>query len=263
MDEDKEEGESSESVGLLSGKKDTADEADVDEGPAPRSRADFIALLAFALPLALTRGSQGAMQQTNVMFVGHLGVVELGAGASGNLWATIVGRSIINGGLSALDSLASQSYGAKDFVHVGTLTQRAILIVTLLCIPIGFAWIWLTGPVLTAAGGPSANIHADPRLRSLAGRNDAGDAIISAVSGPNARPDGHHGRRRRAERRVKLLPRVLRAWIRLYRLADVHGHRRKGGRIIHSRDVHSRFLTACFVHAELEHLSGGTACRDD
>ena len=127
MDEDKEEGESSESVGLLSGKKDTADEADVDEGPAPRSRADFIALLAFALPLALTRGSQGAMQQTNVMFVGHLGVVELGAGASGNLWATIVGRSIINGGLSALDSLASQSYGAKDFVHVGTLTQRAIL----------------------------------------------------------------------------------------------------------------------------------------
>jgi len=131
-----------------------AEPATDEEGPAPRSRADIVALLAFAVPLALTRGSQGVMQQTNVMFVGHLGTVELGAGASGNLWAGITGRSILIGGLSSLDSLASQAYGAKEYAHIGTLTQRAALIVTLLCIPIGLSWVFLTGPVLALLNFP-------------------------------------------------------------------------------------------------------------
>lgn len=123
-----------------------------EEGPAPRSRADILALFAFALPLALTRGGQGAMQQTNVMFVGHLGTFELGSAALGNLWATVTGRSVVMGSLSALDSLAAQAFGAGSFLHIGTLTQRAVLLESALCVPIGICWCFLAEPALTAAG---------------------------------------------------------------------------------------------------------------
>jgi hypothetical protein len=82
------------------------------------------------------------------------------------------------GHCSALDTLASQSFGAKSFKYIGTLTQRTILMQTLLCIPIGkhinrtliaksvptefnrcdrniylgCCWSFFTRPVLTAAG---------------------------------------------------------------------------------------------------------------
>ena len=151
--EDEGAGEGSEVVGLISGKKVAADEmADDDEGPPPRSRADIIALLAFALPLALTRGGQGAMQQTNVLFVGHLGTFELGSAALGNLWANVTGSAVIMGSLSALDSLAAQAFGAKSYCQIGSLTQCAILIESLVCIPVAISWGFLAGPVLTAVG---------------------------------------------------------------------------------------------------------------
>ena len=141
-----------ESARLL-GEPDSIYSSDEDNcEPPPRSWADIKSLLAFALPMALTRGGQGAMQQTNVMFVGHLGTHELGSAALGNLWATVTGRSVYLGSLSALDTLASQAFGAKSFKHIGTLTQRAVLMQTLICIPIGCCWAFFTKPVLTAAG---------------------------------------------------------------------------------------------------------------
>ena len=81
------------------------------------------------------------------MFVGHMGGSELGAVALGNMWCNVTGYSIQYGGLTALDTLASQAFGAKNMRLVGVNAQRALAIVGLLCIPITALWWFATGPV--------------------------------------------------------------------------------------------------------------------
>lgn len=52
----------------------------------------------------------------------------------------ISGYSIGFGMLSALDTLISQAYGAKEYRQMGLFSQRAMAILTLCCIPIIFLW---------------------------------------------------------------------------------------------------------------------------
>ena len=91
-------------------------------------------------------------QQVTILFVGHLGVVELGAAALATMWVNITGLSIVYGGRSALDTLASQAYGAKNYQLAGLWSARFMAIVTLMCVPIAFAWWAACGPVLRAIG---------------------------------------------------------------------------------------------------------------
>ena len=68
------------------------------------------------------------------------------------MWANISGTSIAMGGMTALDSLAAQAYGAGEYHLVGVLLQRTALIISLLTLPIYLVW-WLgTGPVLRLLG---------------------------------------------------------------------------------------------------------------
>eukprot|EP01051_Picozoa_sp_SAG22_P003392 SAG22_NODE_164_length_16817_cov_61.573573_11_plen_184_part_00 len=93
-------------------------------------------LAKLAWPLSLTFGLQQASQQVNIMFVGQLGPTQLGAVVLATMWANISGTSIVMGGMTALDSLASQAFGAGEFHTVGILLQRCAAIITLLTVPI-------------------------------------------------------------------------------------------------------------------------------
>ena len=76
--------------------------------PPATMSSEFFELGKLAWPLSLTFGLQQASQQVNIMFVGQLGPTELGAVVLATMWANISGTSIAMGGMTALDSLASQ-----------------------------------------------------------------------------------------------------------------------------------------------------------
>ena len=48
------------------------------------------------------------------------------------MWVNISGLSIVFGGMSALDTLCSQAYGARNFKLVGLWAQRCIVIILML-----------------------------------------------------------------------------------------------------------------------------------
>jgi MATE family multidrug resistance protein len=91
-------------------------------------------------------------QQTTMILVGHLGSRELGAVALGTLWVSMTGMSLVFGGMSGLDTLASQAFGAKNYELVGLWAQRAVVVLVLVCFPLFFSWFYLTGPMLELVG---------------------------------------------------------------------------------------------------------------
>ena len=65
------------------------------------------------------------------------------------------GVSTMIGVISAVDTLASQAYGMRQYHRVGVIAQRATLIALLLSLPVALLW-WHARPVLLALGQPPA-----------------------------------------------------------------------------------------------------------
>ncbi|QRV82117.1 MATE efflux family protein [Ceratobasidium sp. AG-Ba] len=76
-----------------------------------------------------------------VDFVGHLSTEKLAGAALGELTAAVTGLSIILGFVSALDSVLPQAWTSANPSHVGLWTQRMLVLVTLLMIPIISIWL--------------------------------------------------------------------------------------------------------------------------
>lgn len=129
---------------------DDADAAAVAEKHGIKNEAWRLFTLAW--PLSISFSFQMASQQLNAVMVGHLGPLELGAATLGLMWCNITGFSIVWGGMTALDTLGSQAYGAKAYTLVGVLAQRALVISTAVAVPVAFCWAYATFPVLTAIG---------------------------------------------------------------------------------------------------------------
>ena len=111
-------------------------------------------LFKLALPMVFGQFINMLGWQVNLVLIGHIGALELGASAMARMWMGISAYAILFGGQMSLDTLRAQAYGAQSYELVGILTQRGILIVTLLCIPCGLSWIFLTAPVLKMIGVP-------------------------------------------------------------------------------------------------------------
>ena len=110
--------------------------------PPPTKLSESKVLAKLAWPMSATFCLQQGAQQVNIMFVGHLGAKQLGAVVLATMWANVSGTSICMGGMTALNSLAAQAFGAEKYELVGVLLQRCLAIITLLCIPIFFVW-WI------------------------------------------------------------------------------------------------------------------------
>ena len=76
----------------------------------------------------------------SIAFCGHLGASELGSAGLANSVITVTGIAIINGFAGASDTLGGQAYGARNYYRVGTILQKGILILILLCFPVWAAW---------------------------------------------------------------------------------------------------------------------------
>eukprot|EP01119_Soliformovum_irregulare_P016992 TRINITY_DN5005_c0_g1_i5.p1 TRINITY_DN5005_c0_g1~~TRINITY_DN5005_c0_g1_i5.p1 ORF type:complete len:486 (-),score=124.96 TRINITY_DN5005_c0_g1_i5:245-1702(-) len=123
---------------------------------------EAIELVRMGLPVMLSSLIFMAVVNTNILFVGHLGKIELAAIALGSMFTIVTGNSWMAGMLTAAETLISQANGAGNFIRVGILLQRTIMIMTLLSIPVTILWI-VSGHLLIALG-------QDPEVSTLAGQ---------------------------------------------------------------------------------------------
>ncbi|KAK7407324.1 hypothetical protein VNO78_09142 [Psophocarpus tetragonolobus] len=93
-----------------------------------------------AVPLISVSLLNFCIQIISVMFVGHLGQLSLSGASIAASFATVTGYSLLQGMACALDTLCGQSYGAKQHSMLGIHTQRAMLVLMIVCIPITIIW---------------------------------------------------------------------------------------------------------------------------
>ncbi|KAL0000106.1 hypothetical protein SO802_019708 [Lithocarpus litseifolius] len=91
-------------------------------------------------PLIAVSLLQYSLQIVSVMFTGHLGELPLSGASLGSSFASVTGLYVLLGMGSALETLCGQAYGAKQYHMLGVHTQRAILTLLALSIPLAIIW---------------------------------------------------------------------------------------------------------------------------
>jgi len=76
-----------------------------------------------------------------LFFAGRVGEVELAAGTLAISFIKVTGISIFTGLCSALETLSSQAFGAKNFRLVGVVLQRGVWILGIICLLTWTLWI--------------------------------------------------------------------------------------------------------------------------
>ncbi|CAN1179809.1 Protein DETOXIFICATION 16 [Linum perenne] len=94
---------------------------------------------------------QYSLNLISVMFVGHLGELSLSSASMATSFATVTGFSLLLGMASALDTFCGQAYGAKQYHTMSIHTQRAMLVLLVISIPLSVIWA-NTANILIAVG---------------------------------------------------------------------------------------------------------------
>jgi Na+-driven multidrug efflux pump len=128
----------------------------------PAAAADeFIVLATLALPIILTYLLGFLQAVIGQMLVGHVSAEALAAAQLSNMMMNALGMSVIIGCSSAVDTLASQAFGARNLPRVGHVLQRGVTVSFALCVPVSVLFLF-AGDVLGALG-------QDPGVVELAG----------------------------------------------------------------------------------------------
>ncbi|KAL6646847.1 hypothetical protein ACP70R_015541 [Stipagrostis hirtigluma subsp. patula] len=101
------------------------------------------------------------VQLVSVMFVGHLGKLELAGASIATAVASVTGFCLLPGIATGLDTLCGQAFGAGQHHLLGVCMQRAMLVVALVSVPVAALW-WYTGEILAWCG-------QDPEIAAAAG----------------------------------------------------------------------------------------------
>jgi len=104
------------------------------------------------VPLALSQLMVFFLEILNFIFIGHLNDAKsLAAIGLGNMLCNIFAFALALGMTSALETLASQAYGARNYHLAGVYLTRAEAILTVLFIPLT-AFLFFAAPMLKALG---------------------------------------------------------------------------------------------------------------
>ncbi|KAL5806743.1 hypothetical protein ACOSQ3_029634 [Xanthoceras sorbifolium] len=76
-----------------------------------------------------------------MLFLSHLGKVELAGGSLALGCANITGNSVIKGLCMGMDPICGQAFGAKRFHILSQVYQKTLCLLLLVCIPISFVWL--------------------------------------------------------------------------------------------------------------------------
>ncbi|EFJ25909.1 hypothetical protein SELMODRAFT_148678 [Selaginella moellendorffii] len=120
-----------------------------------------------ALPMVGVTLLQFAVTTVAIMFVGHLGELELASAAIAGSLANVTGYSILLGLGSALETLCGQAYGAKLYTRLGVYLQRAVFVEFLAAIPIAIVWFFMEHVLLFFGQDPEISKNAGVFARYL------------------------------------------------------------------------------------------------
>ncbi|KAL0904511.1 hypothetical protein M5K25_026635 [Dendrobium thyrsiflorum] len=101
------------------------------------------------------------LQVISVMVVGRLGELALSGASLAISFAAVTGFSMLIGMGCTLEALCGQAFGAKQYNMLGVQLQKAMLVLTISCIPVAFLWFF-TEKILIF-------FHQDPEISKKAG----------------------------------------------------------------------------------------------
>uniref|UniRef100_A0ACD5XJN8 Uncharacterized protein n=1 Tax=Avena sativa TaxID=4498 RepID=A0ACD5XJN8_AVESA len=93
-----------------------------------------------AVPLIVGCLLQNVIQMISVMFVGHLGELALASASMASSFAIVTGFSFLTGMSCSLETLCGQAFGANQDRMLGVYKQRAMLVLSLVSLPIAAVW---------------------------------------------------------------------------------------------------------------------------
>jgi MATE family multidrug resistance protein len=77
----------------------------------------------------------------SMLFLGHLGELELAGGSLSIGFANITGYSVLSGLAMGMEPICGQAYGAKRWHLMGLALQRMLMVLLCACVPITFLWL--------------------------------------------------------------------------------------------------------------------------
>lgn len=92
-------------------------------------------------PTAMTGLLLYSRAMISMLFLGHLGELELAGGSLSIGFANITGYSVISGLAMGMEPICGQAYGAKQWKLLGLTLQRTVLLLLSTSIPISFMWL--------------------------------------------------------------------------------------------------------------------------
>ncbi|KAL5748170.1 hypothetical protein ACOSQ2_025467 [Xanthoceras sorbifolium] len=111
-------------------------------------------------PLVVVSFLQYSLQMISVMFVGRLDELSLASASMATSFAGVTGFSFMLGMASALETLCGQAFGAKQYHMLGIHMQRAMLVLTLVSIPIAVLWGFTEEIFTMLKQDPEISMHA-------------------------------------------------------------------------------------------------------
>ncbi|KAL4443788.1 hypothetical protein ABPG75_011525 [Micractinium tetrahymenae] len=93
-----------------------------------------------ALPMSVTNLAAFSIGVVVLAAAGRLGSTELSCVVLGTSLFNVTGMSLLMGFTTAMETLAGQAYGARNFKLVGTVFQRALLLTSAMGVVVALVW---------------------------------------------------------------------------------------------------------------------------
>ncbi|KAK3227484.1 hypothetical protein Dsin_007346 [Dipteronia sinensis] len=102
---------------------------------------EVMSLGKIAFPIVMTTLLIYSRSVISMLFLSHLGRVELAGGSLALGCANITGNSVIKGLSMGMDPICGQAFGAKRFHILSQVYQKTMCLLLLVCIPISLLWL--------------------------------------------------------------------------------------------------------------------------
>uniref|UniRef100_A0A2P2Q4C3 Protein DETOXIFICATION n=1 Tax=Rhizophora mucronata TaxID=61149 RepID=A0A2P2Q4C3_RHIMU len=120
----------------------TDDQEELHRWPTPSEVLEEIkAIGKISGPTTMTGLIMYSRAMISMLFLGHLGELELAAGSLSIGFANITGYSVISGLAMGMEPICGQAHGAKQWKLLGLTLQRTVLLLLSASVPISFMWL--------------------------------------------------------------------------------------------------------------------------
>lgn len=117
-------------------------------------------LFNLAFPILLTALIIYSRSILSMLFLGHLGDLELAGGSLAIAFANITGYSVLSGLALGMDPLCSQAFGAQRPKLLSLTLQRTVIFLLVISIPISVLWLGMSKILLF--------LHQEPNIIKIA-----------------------------------------------------------------------------------------------